>query len=382
MLDRKPLAHTADPADRPVTFWERFLCAERSAFRRYGVAVVLALLSVALIDVTRDLGSLPLSSLALVTVIATAMYGGRGPALLDTAITALAIDYFFGEPAFRILDSWDSILRIIVFASVGFVVAHLVNSLRQAYRDLHERHREAERAKKGREEVLAVVSHDLRSPLSAIVMNAEALRRALAHGGHLPEAAPKQLDSIKRSADRMSRLIQDLLDAVKIEAGHFRIERDECELRAIVEEAVENARAPARIKGVRIVVTGDSSEPIRACCDRARLTQALDNLLGNAVKFSPENGTVTVTWRAGREAVRIHVKDNGPGIPQERLPHLFTRRWQAAGTAHLGTGLGLFITKSVVEAHGGRIHVRSRPGAGALFSISIPTARALAATAA
>ena len=356
--------------DRP-SGWERFLTVERSGFHRYAAAVVFALLSLTPVYFLERLEGVPLSSLALMSVIASAIYGGRGPALLATAITALAIDYVFVEPLFAMSGAWTSVARALIFASVGFVVANLVTSLRAAYLAVHARHREAELARIARENVLAVVSHDLRSPLSTILMNTAFLKR-LCEAGKPTVDARKQLDSIHRAAERMNRLIEDLLDAVKIDAGQLRVQLEENDLVPVIEDAIESAQTAAGVKGVRIVIAAHDGKQ-RAYCDRGRITQVLCNVIGNAIKFSPDDGEVTVAIRSAGDWVTIEVKDSGVGIPQEHLPDLFARRWQAQETAHQGTGLGLFIAKSIVDAHGGRIEVQSKVGRGTTVRICLPS---------
>lgn len=351
--------------------WQRFLLAPRSATQRYGVAVLLACASLSLVYVLPEAGS-ELSSLALFSVVLSALYGGLGPALLDTAITALGIDYFFAAPVRRVFDSWDSLLRILIFGLVGFLIADIVASLRDAYGRLRAEHREAELAKRAREDVLAMVSHDLRSPLSSILLSADDLGRMVER--RPPEELRAAAQRIARSGRHMSRLIDDLLDAVKIEKGQFRIEPGAHDLAALAEEALHSVGAAAQAKGVRLqrlVPEGD----YRLRCDGARVTQALSNLLGNAVKFSPEGAVVEIELQSRAAQLAVKVTDCGPGIAEQDLPLLFLRYGQAKATAYKGTGLGLFIAQSIAQAHGGHIAVVSRPGRGAAFTLTLPRNR-------
>jgi signal transduction histidine kinase len=227
----------------------------------------------------------------------------------------------------------------------------------------------ARRATRAREELVAVVSHDLKSPLATISMTTGLL---------LDQLPPEQTDEprrslkrIQRSADRMGRLIRDLLDLAKLEGGRLSIDVRPEEVTGLMSDVVELLRAETTAKSLRLeqVVTAGAE---RVRCDRERILQVLANLVGNAVKFTPEQGLVTV--RAEREGpeVILSTSDTGPGIPPEQQARIFDRYWQAEETAQLGTGLGLSIAKGLVELHGGRIWVSSQPGQGSTFSFSLP----------
>jgi len=228
----------------------------------------------------------------------------------------------------------------------------------------------AERAVQARQELIATVSHDLRNPLSNIVLSAALLLRAPSTDG--PAAREKQIGVIQRSADRMNRIILDLLDVASINAGHLAIERKSHPAAALVSDAIELSAATAARMMLRLegALVGDGLE---VDCDRDRLLQVFGNLIGNAIKFTPEGGTIKVSAepREGGETL-FSVADTGPGIPLDDLPHVFDRYWQARKTARLGTGLGLSISKGIVEAHDGRIWAESAPGQGATFFFTIP----------
>jgi PAS domain S-box-containing protein len=225
-----------------------------------------------------------------------------------------------------------------------------------------------------RDDILAVVSHDLRSPLSAIKLSAAVAARAA--GGDGPPEGHRHLDVILRSAERMSRLIDDLLAAATIEAGKFAVELASEDVTSIVEETFQGLDATATARSIRLVreVQGDPP-PIR--CDRMRIIQVLSNLIGNAIKVVAEGSSVQVHVWPGGSDVHFAISDGGPGIEEAELPHLFDRYWKGK-TKGEGVGLGLYIAKGIVKAHGGRIWVESQLGAGSTFFFSIPAARDLA----
>ena len=230
---------------------------------------------------------------------------------------------------------------------------------------------QAEQATTVRDEVLSVVSHDLRNPVSTIMMSASLLAdRNIA----LDEAQQrKQAAIISKSAHRMSRLIQDLLDVARIEGGRLSVARKCEDAAALAQEACDAFRKLAEEKDQLLAC--DLERPLgMVMADRDRVIQVLANLMNNAVKFTPAGGRITVRGRRAVGGVRFEVADDGPGIAAEDRANLFARFWQKKNTAHLGAGLGLAICKGIVAAHGGRIWVDSTEGKGAVFAFEIPGA--------
>jgi signal transduction histidine kinase/CheY-like chemotaxis protein len=226
-------------------------------------------------------------------------------------------------------------------------------------------------AAKARENLLAIVSHDLRNPLGAIVTSAALLQRRAAAD---PSASRflRQLETILRSADRMDWLIRDLLDLARLDAGELILSRRPEDARSLAHESVERCRPLSEQKKLRVVTL--VPDGLRVLVDRERMLQILSNLLGNAIKFSPEEGTVTLSAKA--EAGRAHftVEDLGPGIPDSEIPHLFDRYWKGPGGTRGGVGLGLSIVKALVEAHDGEVAVESSAGRGRRFSFTVALA--------
>lgn len=229
---------------------------------------------------------------------------------------------------------------------------------------------EAEASSRAREDVLAIVSHDLKNPLSTVRMGTGVLTRRLdtLAGG---AALQRQVDAIDRAAAHMQDLITRLLDAARMDAGHLlMLDRRSEAVEPLAQEALAMVEPQARDKGVRL--ERRLSQGLRASCDRPRILQVLANLLGNAVKFTPPGGTVTVSTTQDAGTVRVSVRDTGPGIPKAHQARLFQRHWQASDTAHQGSGLGLYIACGIVTAHGGRLWVDSDEGAGTTFTFTLP----------
>jgi PAS domain S-box-containing protein len=223
------------------------------------------------------------------------------------------------------------------------------------------------RAVQARDEVLGVVSHDLRNPLSTIVSAATLLLNA---DEERREGARKWLDVIRRSAVRMNGMIGDLLDVSSIEAGRFSVARAPHDIAALLEEAREDLDPLARAKQIRLECRAADAGPV-IWLDANQILRVLSNLVGNAIKFTPEGGSITVCAEAVGEAIHVSVADTGPGIPAEQIPRVFDRFWQAAEGDRRGAGLGLAIARGIVEAHGGRIWVEST-SAGSVFHFNIP----------
>lgn len=215
----------------------------------------------------------------------------------------------------------------------------------------------------------AVVAHDLRNPVGLIQTSAGFLLDVLLQEGSDP--VRKQLRIIHRSATRANRLIQDLMDVARLDAGQFTLERERTSVPSALDEVLVVHRAAAEEMGIRLESRiGDELPPLDA--DRDRLLQIFDNLLSNAIKFTRQGGTVLLEAEQDEPWVRFSVADTGAGIPEELRAHLFDRFWQARSSDRRGLGLGLAIAKGLVEAHGGRIWVESQLGEGTTFYFTMP----------
>ncbi len=232
--------------------------------------------------------------------------------------------------------------------------------------------RQAETSARLRDEVLAIVSHDLRNPLSVVSFASEALLRAWsAEPEHAPER--RQLEGIALSAERMRRLINDLLDVARVDAGRLAVDPVPVPVGRLVLDALEMYAhlAEARAILTRVLIPAESP-PVLA--DPDRVLQVLSNLLGNAIRFTPRGGGITLAAEVDEREVRFSVADTGPGIAPEHLPHVFDRFWRAQRARRGGAGLGLAIARGLVEAHEGRIWAESVPGEGSTFTFTLPRA--------
>jgi PAS domain S-box-containing protein len=228
----------------------------------------------------------------------------------------------------------------------------------------------AQRATKTRDEVLGIVAHDLRSPLNAIALWLQVVERQIQRsGGELATKSQEPLKSIDAATKRMSRLIQDLLDVVRLEAGRLSLNANPHSALSLLREAVESSRPLASQLQLRM----EAPEVLPSVLgDRDRLLQVFSNLVGNALKFTPTGGEVVLAAQEEGEHVRFSIRDTGPGIPPESLAHLFDRFWQAQQGDRRGAGLGLSIAKGIIEAHGGQLRVESEVGRGSTFSFTVP----------
>lgn len=267
-----------------------------------------------------------------------------------------------GDPfRHRPLDSEDLELAMELGRRVGVAVDNV------------RLYREARRALEARDEVLGAVSHDLGNPLQAIFIGLEAMERS--RPGRA-EGRPGQeefyLTAIRRSAEVMERLIQDLLEVRRMEGGHLELDAHPRPIGPLVEEALEMLTPLARVKNIRVVNGIPTAGLPEVWVDGDRIQQVLSNLVGNAVKHTPENGEVHLTCEALSGELLVQVRDTGAGIPREDLGKVFDRFWRAGNRRGRGIGLGLAIARGIVRSHGGRIWAESEVGVGSVFSFSLP----------
>jgi len=276
--------------------------------------------------------------------------GQQNEELLQAAVEAGVTDFFpKGDLSPRRLA-----LRIRFAIRIGRAEAESARSLAAA-----------NQAARARDDILAVVSHDLRGPLHAISLACEALR------DEITGDAARYLGAIERASQRAERLISDLLEASAIENGALTLTRGSVDMNGIVRQACVDHELLAKESGGRIEARL-SDEPVIVSADRDRVLQVLGNLIGNALKHARGAPIELVVKREEPDAV-VTVRDGGPGIPENELPHIFDRYWHGR-TRKGGAGLGLSIARGIVEAHGGRMMVASKHGEGCEFSFTLPLA--------
>lgn len=237
--------------------------------------------------------------------------------------------------------------------------------------DLARQVRREQEAVRARDELVAVVSHDLRNPMTVISMLCGMMQKAFSSDGpHTSRRISTAIDTMQQAAGRMNTLLEDLLDTSKIDAGRYSITPQKLDVSQMFEEAQALLAPLALDKDISISFAADPDLRIHA--DPERLFQVLSNLVGNAIKFTPRLGSVGVHAKSvGNEIVFI-VRDSGEGIPKEHLPHVFDRYWTVKEGNPTGTGLGLYISQGIVEAHGGQIFADSEPGQGSEFRFTVP----------
>jgi signal transduction histidine kinase len=292
---------------------------------------------------------------------------------LDDAITAFQSSVRQESRRLSRLQLRVSAGLLLLAGVAASIVIWMISRLRALARELEkeseerraalERERELLRI---RDEILGVVSHDLRSPLTTVTLSTQLIPDSTS------EEQKEHVETILATTRRMQRLIQDLLDVTKTDSRRLSIQRELIDPKPIIDEVIASHEPIAESKQIQLASSIDDALP-RINGDGDRLAQALTNLLGNAMKFTPAGGTVRLSVRHSDGKVRFEVADSGPGIAPSDLPHLFEPFWQAKKTAHLGAGLGLKITRAIVEAHDGSIGVSNVPGGGACFAFELPT---------
>jgi signal transduction histidine kinase len=349
---------------------------ESAANYGFGAASVAAALSLnLLLDNWMEPRATPLF---LAAVAVTAWRGGKYPSLFATALAVFSIDYFFQTPLRAFEASVENVVNTVVFVLVALLIswidAERKNALRERNRLLtseRQARAAAENANRAKDVFLAMVTHELRSPLNAILGWTQVMRKNKLDAAKTEHA----LTVIERNSQLQKQLIEDLLDISRVRAGNFRINPRPVALQTVIEAAVETV-APA-IAAKRIKLHREFDGQIgQVNADPERLQQVVWNLLSNAVKFTPEEGQIGIRLECAGKSARLGIYDTGAGIGKEFLPHVFDHYRQADETdqaKHKGLGLGLAIVRHLVEAHGGTVAAASAgKNLGATFTVELP----------
>ncbi|MDX2169727.1 MAG: ATP-binding protein [Deltaproteobacteria bacterium] len=284
-----------------------------------------------------------------------------GAAVLITVVRLYTVAHYEGPGA---LFNPGTMLQVPFLFVVALFFGHLVHLARGRERGEEERH-----ARELRLDLLSGVSHDLKNPLGVIESLADLLLDGSA--GELNDQQADLTRRIRSSTRQVIALSQNLIDAERIEAGRLLVLRRRASLARVVDDALVIARSASDIKGVALQVTVEQGLPMLTI-DTVQIARVIANLLGNAIKFTPAGGRVRLTVRAHEDGVQVAVADDGPGIPPEELPRLAERHFRGTRSRGVdGSGLGLFIVRAVVEAHGGTLRITSSVGRGTTVTVTL-----------
>jgi signal transduction histidine kinase len=343
----------------------------RNFFVRYGGSVFLSVAALVMMHPFETSSKVTALQIPLVAVALSSCFFGFYPGILCVVICALAVDYLYLQPFNSFSISSSETVHWFLFITLALVLCATAARLRTVLREarslrvqFENLYIEAKKAVKTREDVLAIVSHDLRNDLGTIMMNAELLMRN-------SQLDPKRCAAmIIRAGERMNGLIENLLSLAKIEAGHLALNLSSSTARSLSDEAIELVAPLAAKKSIQLE-RSLCDEEIFIECDRSKAIRVFSNLLGNAIKFVDNGGRIILSGKREDHLYCFAIQDTGPGISEQALSNIFNRFWQADKTSN-GTGLGLSIVKGIVEAHHGKVWVKSKPGEGSTFYFTLP----------
>lgn len=283
-------------------------------------------------------------------VFIVAWLGGARSGYGATVVSTVLIAYAFLPPNGFAVDDPGDLLDLGIFAGVSLGISTIVGSLKAALERERAAAAEASRLKKATDDTWSMIAHDLRSPLNVINLGSAELGRRL----HDDDGAERVIEMMRRSSDRARDLIQDALDAMRLEGGAMRIERTAQDAELLCDRAVDAIEPIAKKKDVEVRCSVPCGCIVE--CDARRMQQVLGNLLGNAVKYTPHGGHVDLTVTRDEEGTHFVVEDTGPGIPEAAREAIFAKHWTRGGD---GVGLGLWIARTIIEAHEAKLTLAS-----------------------
>ncbi len=333
---------------------------------RYGAAVILVALALIFRRLIAPLiGDASPYVFVLTAVVISACYGGRGPGVLAALFAAIAASDLVFPPTWSLQVAAGERIELGILLVEGLILSMLIGTL-------HARLHDAEAALRARDDLLAVAAHEFKTPLTTVIGYTQALQVRGAREGHLTRRDQDTLRVIAAQAKRLHRLIDSVLDLARLHSRQTQITQQVVDLAALARQAVTDARLTA---ARHLVEFHDPSAPVVIVGDSVRLEQVLQNLLDNAVKYSPDGGVITVCVEQRNAKAVLMISDQGIGIPEAARAQLFERFFRASNLdprRMQGTGIGLAIVSEIVAPHGGVVEVDSAEGHGSTFTIQLP----------
>lgn len=328
------------------------------------------------------------STFSIIVIVVAALFWGAGPAIWSILLNAAALYYFFVLPLSSYdYSNWRDALQLLPFVGSGLVIA-LITAQRERARfqamateielqsyaqELEATNRRLEDANQMKDRFLSIASHELKTPVTTIRGQAQLMLRRISKQKDLEhmDGVASTLERINDQTSRLTVLIDELLDVSSIRAGKAVLNRRLCDVTSLCHEVVEDQRLLTE----RAVILDAPTEPINIKLDVDRFSQVMTNLISNAIKYSPDDMPVEVSIKPGAHDVLFTVHDYGRGIAKDQQEHIFEtfyRTPDAQSSAKRGLGLGLAITKDIVERHNGRIWCQSEPRKGSTFYVELP----------